>query len=288
MIPEEFLQNALSEDVGDGDHTSIACIPPGATGTAKLMIKEDCIIAGISVAKTIYRILSPGIVFRDCVEDGNNAKKGTIAFYVDGPARQILIGERLVLNFMQRMSGIATLTRQMVQAVKGTGTKILDTRKTTPNFRYFEKWAVKIGGGENHRFGLYDMILVKDNHVDYSGGITNAIRLVKNYLQSEKKDLLIEVEARNINEVKEILSAGGVYRILLDNFTVEQTREAVNLINRQCKTESSGNISINNIREYALSGVDFISLGALTHSYKSIDLSLKALNFQGNFLNPEP
>lgn len=275
---KEFIAYALKEDVGSGDHTSLACIPAKAKGKARLMVKEDCILAGVELAEKIFHYISPDIKFTRLLEDGSKASKGDIAFTLYGSERDILKGERLVLNCMQRMSGIATVTNKMVQAISGTKAKLLDTRKTTPGFRALEKWAVKIGGGENHRFGLYDMILIKDNHVDYSGGIPNAILAAKKYLKEhpELGDLKIEVEARNLNELKQIFLTGGIHRILLDNFSIELTRQAVALIGERYQTESSGNITLENIGDYASCGVDYISVGGLTHSYKSIDLSLKA------------
>ncbi len=277
MDLSEFIKYALQEDIGDGDHSSLACIPESAIGKAQLIIKEDCIIAGIDLAEKIFHHISPQIKFSVFLNDGKNTKKGDIAFFVEGKTQDILKGERLVLNCMQRMSGIATNTRKMVNAVHGTKAKILDTRKTTPNFRVFEKKAVKIGGGENHRFGLYDMILIKDNHVDYAGGISRAILSSKKYLNDNNRNLKIEIEARNIEEVKEIVSLGGINRIMLDNFSIENTREAVKIISNKYEIETSGNITIENIRSYAECGVDYISVGGLTHSYKSIDLSLKAV-----------
>lgn len=274
-----FINNAIKEDVGDGDHTSLACIPFSAKGKAQLIIKENCIIAGVEVAGKIFQQISPSIKFSVLINDGLNTKKGDIAFVAEGRVHDILKGERLVLNCMQRMSGIATKTKKMADALKGTKAKILDTRKTTPNFRAFEKSAVKIGGGENHRFGLYDMILIKDNHIDYAGGISNAILSAKKYLGDNPgiRKIKIEIEARNINEVKEIISIGGIHRIMLDNFSIEQTKEAVKIIGDRYEIESSGNISFENIRGYAECGVDYISVGGLTHSYKSIDMSLKAV-----------
>lgn len=272
-----FITGALAEDVGEGDHTSMACIPFTAAGKAQLIIKEDCTIAGVELAEKIFHHISPELKFSVVIKDGTKVKKGDIAFFIEGSARDILVGERLVLNCMQRMSGIATITGKMADALKGTKTKLLDTRKTTPGFRALEKWAVKIGGGENHRSGLYDMILIKDNHIDYAGGIYNAISSARKYLSNKGRNLKIEIEARNINEVKEILSAGGIDRIMLDNFSLEQTREAIKIIGSNYETEASGNITYMNIRDHAECGVDFISMGALTHSYKSIDMSLKAV-----------
>ncbi len=273
-----FIHHALKEDIGEGDHTSIACIPQKTNGKAQLKVKENCVIAGVALAEKIFRQVSSLSKFSLKIPDGKIAKKGDVAFEIEGNAREILSAERLVLNCMQRMSGIATITYKMVEEIKGTKAKILDTRKTTPNFRVMEKWAVKIGGGENHRFGLFDMILIKDNHIDLSGGISNALTSVKNYVAGNKNiaNIKIEIEARSIQDIKEILDSGGVNRILLDNFSIDQTREAVKIIDHTVETESSGNITIENIRAYAECGVDFISVGALTHSSKSIDLSLKA------------
>lgn len=273
----QFITLALDEDIGEGDHTSLACIPSTATGKAQLIIKENGILAGVELAGKIFNHISPQLEFSVLIKDGANVQKRDIAFFIEGSARDILKGERLVLNCMQRMSGIATITGKMVNAIKGTGTKLLDTRKTTPNFRALEKWAVRIGGGENHRSGLYDMILIKDNHVDYAGGISQAIIAAKKYLQEKDKKLKIEIEARNIDEVKKIIEIGGIDRIMLDNFSVEQTAEAVKIIGNSYETETSGNISFENIRAYAECGVDYISMGALTHSYKSLDMSLKAI-----------
>lgn len=272
-----FISESLQEDLGDGDHTSLACISPSILGKVKLLIKEDCVIAGVELAEKILHHISPEIAFLPFKKDGDHVLKGEIAFTAEGKVLDLLKAERLLLNCMQRMSGIATVTAKMADAIKGTKAKVLDTRKTTPNFRFFEKWAVKIGGGENHRYGLYDMILVKDNHIDFAGGIRNAILAVGHYLQEKDKKLRVEVEARTIEDVKEIISAGGIHRIMLDNFSIEQTREAVKLIAGRYEVETSGNITYENIRQYAECGVDYISVGALTHSYKSVDLSLKAV-----------
>lgn len=273
----QFITLALNEDIGEGDHTSLACISPAATGKAQLIIKEKGILAGVELAGKIFFHLSPRLKFSVLINDGSSVQKGDTAFIIEGSARDILKGERLVLNCMQRMSGIATVTEKMVHAIKGTKAKLLDTRKTTPNFRALEKWAVRLGGGENHRWGLYDMILIKDNHIDYAGGISSAISAAKKYLQEKNKKLKIEIEARDLREVNEILSAGGIDRIMLDNFSIEQTAEAVKIIGNKYETESSGNITHENIRAYAECGVDYISIGALTHSYKSLDMSLKAV-----------
>jgi nicotinate-nucleotide pyrophosphorylase (carboxylating) len=284
MISEEQFQkeieliiaNAIREDVGDGDHSSLACISPNAEGKAKLLVKEEGIIAGIDFAKQVFHFVEPTIKVETFFKDGDKVKYGDIVFQVYGTSQAILKAERLVLNAMQRMSAIATKTRYFVDLVEGTKTKILDTRKTTPGIRAIEKWAVKIGGGENHRFALYDMIMLKDNHIDFAGGITNAIAKTNAYLKDNNKDLKIIVEARNLEEVKEILSCNNVHRILLDNFDFETSKAAVALIGNQCLTESSGNINEKTIRDYAKCGVNFISSGALTHSIYNLDLSLKA------------
>jgi len=272
-----IIANAIREDIGDGDHSSLACIPEDATGTAKLLVKDEGIIAGIEFAKQVFDFVDPGLEVDVKIKDGSNVKYGDICFYVSGSSQSILKSERLVLNAMQRMSAIATKTNKYVKLLEGTGTKILDTRKTTPGIRALEKWAVKIGGGENHRFALYDMIMLKDNHIDFSGGITKAIENTKNYLVQNKFDLKIIVEARNIDEIREILKSDGVYRILIDNFNYEDTKKAVALIGNKCLTESSGGITFDTARKYAECGVDFISSGALTHSVYNMDLSLKAI-----------
>ncbi|WP_367769570.1 carboxylating nicotinate-nucleotide diphosphorylase [Flavobacterium sp. WC2421] len=272
-----LISNAIREDVGDGDHSSLACIPVEAHGNAKLLVKDNGIIAGVAFAKMIFNYVDPNMKVETFIEDGTPVKYGDIVFHVSGSSQSILKAERMVLNSMQRMSAIATKTNSYVKLLDGTNTKILDTRKTTPGFRVAEKWAVKIGGGENHRFALYDMIMLKDNHIDFAGGITLAIAKTKEYLKKENRDLKIIVEARNIEEVKEILDCKGVYRILLDNFDYETTRKAVTLIGDSCLTESSGNINEDTIRSYAQCGVDYISSGALTHSIYNMDLSLKAI-----------
>ncbi|MEM5539736.1 MULTISPECIES: carboxylating nicotinate-nucleotide diphosphorylase [unclassified Olleya] len=273
-----IITNAIREDVGDGDHSSLSCIPATAEGKAKLLVKDDGIIAGVQFAKQVFKYVDPNLVVETLIEDGSRVKYGDIVFYVTGASQSILKAERLVLNAMQRMSAIATKTRQFVDLLEGTGTKVLDTRKTTPGIRAIEKWAVKIGGGENHRFALYDMIMLKDNHIDFAGGITKAIDKTKQYLKETNRDLKIIVEARDLDEIKEILKSDGVYRILIDNFNYEDTKTAVKLIGDQCLTESSGGINEKTIREYALCGVDFISSGALTHSVYNMDLSLKAVD----------
>ena len=274
---ELIIANAIREDVGDGDHSSLACIPNTTQGKAKLLVKDNGIIAGVEFAKMIFKYVDANLQVEVLIEDGEAVKQGDIVFFVSGSSQSILKSERLVLNTMQRMSAIATKTKEFVALLQGTKTKILDTRKTTPGIRAIEKWAVKIGGGENHRFALYDMIMLKDNHIDFAGGISQAILKTKNYLIANNKELKIIVEARNLDEVKQILEVGGVYRILLDNFDYETTKQAVQLIDSQCLTESSGNINEKTIRRYAECGVDYISSGALTHSIYNMDLSLKAI-----------
>jgi nicotinate-nucleotide pyrophosphorylase (carboxylating) len=274
---EIVIANAIREDVGPGDYSSLACIPDFASGKAQLLVKENGIIAGVAFAKMIFDYVDAHLQVDTFIEDGAKVKKGDVVFHVSGSSQSILKAERVVLNSMQRMSAIATKTNQYVQLLDGTSTKILDTRKTTPGFRAPEKWAVKIGGGENHRFALYDMIMLKDNHIDFAGGITLAIAKTKDFLKANNLDLKIIVEARDLNEIEEILKSDGVHRILIDNFNFEDTRKAVALIGNQCQTESSGNINETTIRQYAECGVNFISSGALTHSVYNIDLSLKAL-----------
>lgn len=274
---ELIISNAIREDVGDGDHSSLACIPAEAQGKAKLLVKDEGVIAGVEFAKMVFNYVDAEMKVETFINDGEVVKYGDIVFHVSGRSQSILKAERLVLNAMQRMSAIATKTREFVDLLEGTNTKILDTRKTTPGIRAIEKWAVKIGGGENHRFALYDMIMLKDNHIDFAGGITKAIEKTRDYLKLNQKDLKIIVEARDLNEVKEILQSDGVYRILLDNFDYEMTREAVKLIGSKCLTESSGGINENTIRQYAECGVNYISSGALTHSVHNMDLSLKAI-----------
>lgn len=276
-LVHHFIIEALKEDVGDGDHTSLSTIPANTTGKAKLLVKDEGILAGIELAAEIFNIVDAGLKLNVFLEDGTAVKPGDIAFEVEGNAQSILIAERLVLNCMQRMSGIATTTRHIVDLLDGTNTKVLDTRKTTPGLRYLEKWAVRIGGGVNHRFGLYDMILIKDNHVDYAGGIAYAIERANQYLIDNNKKLAIEIEVRNLEELDQVLQTGHVNRILLDNFSFADLRQAVDIIQGRFITEASGGITINNIREYADCGVDYISVGALTHSVKSLDLSLKAV-----------
>jgi len=282
MIPDEkaileIVDIALKEDIGDGDHTSLATIPSDATGSAKLLVKDDGILAGVELAKMIFRRVDPMLKMDVLIEDGAAVKKGDIAFHVKGASRSIVSAERLVLNFMQRMSGIATKTHELAKLIEDLPTQLLDTRKTTPCVRLMEKWAVRIGGGNNHRFALYDMVMIKDNHVDYAGGIKNAIIRTNSYLTEKGKDLRVEIETRSLDEVKQVLEVGDVDRIMLDNFTPEQIREALTYIDsKQFETEASGGINADTIRAYAETGVDFISSGALTHSYQSLDLSLKA------------
>lgn len=272
-----IIANAIREDVGDGDHSSLACIPADAQGKAKLLVKDVGIIAGVAFAKKVFHFIDPELQMEIFIEDGARVKHGDVVFYVSGRSQSILKAERLVLNSMQRMSAIATKTRHYVDLLEGTNTKILDTRKTTPGFRACEKWAVKIGGGENHRFALYDMIMLKDNHNDFAGGITAAIQKTQAYLQETGRDLKIIVEARNLAEIEEILQSEGIHRILIDNFNFEDTKKAVALIGSKCQTESSGNINETTIRQYADCGVNYISSGALTHSVYNMDLSLKAI-----------
>ncbi len=275
-ILEPFILNALSEDIGDGDHTSLSTIPVGQTGTAKLLIKENGIIAGIEVALEIFKAVDPDLKLDVLIHDGDIVNSGDAAFYVSGSVHSILKAERLVLNTMQRMSGIASTTNRIVKKLEGTGTKVLDTRKTTPGIRYIEKLAVKIGGGVNHRFGLYDMILIKDNHVDYAGGIAKAISSAQSYLIKNKINIPVEVEVRNLDELNEVMKFGKIDRILLDNFSLLTLKEAVTLINGTYITEASGGITEQNVLDYAKCGVDYVSMGALTHSVKSLDMSLKA------------
>jgi len=272
-----IITNAIREDVGDGDHSSLACIPESATGKAKLLVKDEGILAGVEFARMVFQYVDPGLQMEVFISDGTPVKYGDVAFHVSGSSQSILKAERLVLNAMQRMSAIATKTKVFVDLLEGTGTKILDTRKTTPGIRAIEKWAVKIAGGENHRFALYDMIMLKDNHIDFAGGITKAIQKTNAYLVEKNRDLKIIVEARNLDEVREILENEGVYRILLDNFNYDDTRKAVEMINGKCLTESSGGINEETVRHYAECGVNYVSSGALTHSIYNMDLSLKAI-----------
>jgi nicotinate-nucleotide pyrophosphorylase (carboxylating) len=276
MTVDEIIEKALLEDIGDGDHSSLACVPKNANGKATLFIKDDGILAGVDLALKIFKKLDPALEINVLLIDGTPVKKGDIAFTVAGSSRSILATERLVLNFMQRMSGIATQTNKIVSLLEGTNTRLLDTRKTTPCIRYMEKWAVRIGGGENHRFALYDMIMLKDNHIDYAGGIKPAIESTLQYLKDTGKQLKVEVEVRNLEELKEVLEVGGIDRIMLDNFTPTELENALKLIPSNYETEASGGITLDTIREYAETGVNFISVGALTHSFQSLDMSLKA------------
>ncbi|MBO4481784.1 MAG: carboxylating nicotinate-nucleotide diphosphorylase [Bacteroidales bacterium] len=277
MSKEEIIKKALEEDIGNGDHSSLACIPYSEQGVMELKVKADSgIIAGIEVAKEVVRQVDPSIHMTTFKKDGDTVHRGDIVFTLEGPARSMLTAERTLLNFMQRMSGIATTTHQYVECIKGTKTRLLDTRKTTPNMRIFEKQAVKIGGGENHRFGLFDMIMLKDNHIDFAGGIEKAIDVTRQYLADHHLDLKIEIETRSVDDVRRVVEHGGVQRIMFDNFTPDMIREALPIVNGQFETEASGNITLENLRSYAETGVDFISVGALTHQIKSLDLSLKA------------
>lgn len=273
----EIVERALIEDLGDGDHTSLATVPEQGHGKARLLVKDDGVLAGVELAEIIFKRVDPKLQMEVLIKDGARINKGDIAFYVEGPSRSILSAERLVLNFMQRMSGIATKTDELASIISHLPTKLLDTRKTTPGIRLMEKWAVKIGGGHNHRFALYDMVMIKDNHIDYAGGIQQAIERTHQYLKSKNKSLKIEIETRNLAEVKQVLADGRVDRIMLDNFTPDQIREALSIIDSdKFETEASGGINANSILAYAETGVDYISSGALTHSFKSLDLSLKA------------
>jgi len=274
---KKFILDSFIEDVGDGDHTSLATIPKNHKGKMHLLVKEDGIIAGLTAAEKIFKQVDKSFKLTVFIKDGARVKKGDIAFIIEGNTQKLLTAERLVLNIMQRMSGIATKTDQLQTLCKGTKAKVIDTRKTTPGFRFFEKWSVVIGGGANHRYGLFDMILIKDNHIDFAGGIIEAINAANSYLKKTKKKLAIEVETRNLDDVKKVLAHGGVQRIMFDNYTPKQTLEAVKLINGKFEVESSGGITEKNIADYAKCGVDFISIGALTHHVKSLDLSLKAI-----------
>ncbi len=273
----ELIDNALREDIGDGDHSTLSCVPESAIGKAQLLIKEDGILAGIELAEIIFKRFDPSLRIEIFLKDGTAVKSGDIAFIVSGSSRSILTTERLVLNCMQRMSGIATQTNKIVSCIEGCVTKLLDTRKTTPGIRILEKWAVRIGGGHNHRFGLFDMLMLKDNHIDYAGGIRPAILRANDYLKSQKKNLKIEIEVRNVQELNQVLEVGLVDRIMLDNFTPDEIRDALEIIPSKYETEASGGITIETIRSYAETGVQFISVGALTHSAKSLDMSLKAI-----------
>lgn len=280
QIPDvlELIKLAIREDLGEGDHSSLATIPSGKTGKAQLLIKEEGVLAGVKVAEMVFKQIDPSIQFRAYIDDGSPVFSGDIAFAVQGPAASILSGERLALNYLQRMSGIATQTAHMVKKLDGLNVCLLDTRKTTPNMRYFEKLAVRLGGGYNHRFGLFDMIMIKNNHIDFAGGIPKAIKATQQYLEKTQKKLQIEIEVRNFEELKLVLETGGIHRILLDNFTTADLRKAVEQIDGRYETEASGGIDHTSLRAYAETGVDFISVGALTHHIKSLDMSLRAVN----------
>jgi len=275
-LEDKLIDLSFSEDIGDGDHTTLCCIPNDAMGKSQLLIKEDGILAGVEVAKKVFHRFDPDMQVEVLLGDGSRVKKGDVAMIVTGRVRSLLQTERLMLNIMQRMSGIATMTNRYVERLKGTSARVLDTRKTTPGMRMLEKQAVKIGGGCNHRIGLFDMILLKDNHVDFAGGITNAIDRCHKYLQEKGLDLRIEIEVRNFDELRQVLDHGGVDRIMLDNFSVPDTKKAVEMIDHKYETESSGGITFDTIRSYAECGVDYISVGALTHSVKGLDMSFKA------------
>ena len=277
---QSFIQSALREDIGEGDHSAIGAVPEKAIAKARLLIKDSGIIAGLELAEMIFKQLDPANEITFNKKDGDEITKGEIAFVVQGPARSILSGERLVLNCMQRMSGIATYTKRLCQLIAGTNAQLMDTRKTTPNFRLMEKWAVTIGGGMNHRFALYSMVMLKDNHIDLAGGIGAAIENTRQYLHQMNKNLSIEVETRNLTEVEEVISVGGIDVIMLDNMSPEDMKAAVQLINKRYKTEASGGITEANLRAVAECGVDYISVGALTHSVKSLDMSLKVMRAQ--------
>ena len=276
QLIDELIDLAFAEDIGDGDHTTLCCIPDTAMGKSRLLIKEPGILAGVEIARKIFHRFDPDLKMTVYIEDGNAVNPGDVAFVVEGRVQSLLQTERLMLNVMQRMSGIATMTHRYVKKLEGLHTRILDTRKTTPGMRMLEKEAVKIGGGVNHRIGLFDMILLKDNHVDFAGGIENAISRCHDYLKAKGKDLKIEIEVRNLDELKEVMRVGGVDRIMLDNFSPELTKEAVKIVGGKYEIESSGGITFDTIRDYAESGVDFVSVGALTHSVKGLDMSFKA------------
>lgn len=273
---DELIELAIKEDIGDGDHTSICCIPAEQQGRMRLLCKQDGIIAGIEIARLVLERLDPTMQFEQLIEDGTRVKVGDVAFYVSGSERSLLQAERILLNIMQRMSGVATQTAIYVDRLEGLHTKVLDTRKTTPGMRVLDKMAVKIGGGENHRIGLFDMILLKDNHIDFAGGVRKAVEKAREYLQATGRNIPIECEVRSLEDIDEVFAAGGADRIMFDNFTPEQTKIAVEKVAGRCETESSGGITLENLREYAETGVDFISVGALTHQIKSLDMSLKA------------
>lgn len=276
QLIDRLIDLSFAEDIGDGDHTTLCCIPEDAMGKSHLLIKEDGILAGVEIAKEVFARFDPTMVVEVLINDGAKVHRGDIAMVVTGKVRSLLQTERLMLNIMQRMSGIATMTHRYVERIEGTGAHVLDTRKTTPGMRMLEKMAVKIGGGVNHRIGLFDMILLKDNHIDFAGGISNAINRCHAYLKERNLDLKIEIEVRNFDELNQVLECGGVNRIMLDNFTVADTKKAVDLINHRYEVESSGNITLDTIRSYAEQGVDYVSVGALTHSVKGLDMSFKA------------
>ncbi len=277
MNIDEFIKLALEEDLGDGDHTSLSTIAGSKTGAAQLMVKQEGILAGAAVAKKVFKAVDEDTKFESFIQDGAEIRPGDIVFKVSGKSVSLLSAERLALNFMQRMSGIATYTRYLTSLLDGLHTKLLDTRKTTPNFRYFEKEAVRIGGGVNHRMGLYDMIMIKDNHVDFAGGIGKAIKATKEYLEENKKNLKIEIEVRNLKELREVMETRGIDRIMFDNFSIANMKDAVGIVDGKYETEASGGITEETLREVAETGVDFISVGALTHQVRSLDLSLKAI-----------
>ena len=277
QLIDELIRLAFAEDIGDGDHTTLCCIPASQMRKSQLIVKEDGVLAGVDMARRIFHAFDPTLKMTTFIEDGAEVKKGDIAFVVEGKVQSLLQTERLMLNVMQRMSGIATMTRRYVKALEGTKTRVLDTRKTTPGMRIMEKEAVRIGGGVNHRIGLFDMILLKDNHVDFAGGIRSAIERCHQYLKEKGKDLKIEIEVRNFDEIRQVLEIGGVDRVMFDNFTPEDTKKAVEMIGGRFETESSGGITFDTLRAYAASGVDFISVGALTHSVKGLDMSFKAV-----------
>ena len=273
---DDLIELCIREDIGDGDHTSLACIPADEHGRMRLLCKQEGVIAGIEIAQIVLRRLDPEMHFEQILHDGDRVRPGDVAFYVSGRLRSLLQAERILLNIMQRMSGVATQTAVYVKRLEGLHTRVLDTRKTTPGMRVLDKMAVKIGGGENHRMGLFDMILLKDNHIDFAGGIEKAIRRVRDYLTEHGRQLPIECEVRSLEDIDKVFAAGGVDRIMFDNFTPEMTRRAVEKVAGRCETESSGGITLDTIREYAECGVDFISVGALTHQIRSLDMSLKA------------
>lgn len=275
---EQLINIAILEDIGDGDHTSLSCINPNEKGKVKLLIKEKGVLAGVNIAQKVAKIINPELKFQILINDGQSVKPGDIAFFLQGNQISILQAERIILNFMQRMSGIASQTAIYAEKIKDLKTKILDTRKTTPGLRQIEKYAVAAGGGKNHRMGLYDMVMIKDNHVDFAGGIQQAITKTLEYLHKNKKNIKIEIEVRNFKELQQVLKTGKIHRIMLDNFSVEDTKKAVEIINGKYETESSGGITLETIRDYALCGVDYISVGALTHQIKSLDMSLKAVD----------